>query len=761
MFALYGGMETIGRVAGPMIAGGIAGAIAGPASWRWVFVIIAFAGIPVAIVTFLLTEPRRGRNEMEAVLGGELAEDEAELPISLSVAFERLRKIRSFYFFLVGLAALGFALFSLPLFINLILKDTYGLNAWHRGIFGSAVAIPAIAALAIAAPRSDALFRRSPPAALVFVGAMIGISGLVTIIGLYMPNVWILGVFFALGGAISQAAFVSIVAVVNAVIPYRLRSHGTAMVGVYVSLFGGFFGAVLTGMLADAFGPRTALTVVVVPASIVGGVLIAYGARFVRGDISRCVEELLEEKAEADRVRVPEAVVAAIQVRNLDFAYGTVQVLFDVNLDVRKGETVALLGTNGAGKSTLLRVISGLGVASRGAVRFHGRTITYADPEVRSRIGIVQLMGGNAVFSTLTVQENLRMAAFRYDAHEAQRRAEAALERFPGLADRRRIRAGDLSGGQQQMLALAMALVNDPEVLIIDELSLGLAPVTVQGLLEIVARAQGAGHDDDHRRAVPQRRPGDRRSRDLHGEGPDPLRRSGRRARRARRPRPSRVPRSGGVTSLLGFAVPMQVVLSGAMRGLAIGVFAVGIILIYRSNRVFNFALGELGALAAAIFVRLTVNYHWNFYAALTLTTVAGLLLGGLLELALVPRLRRAPKVILTVATLGAAQVFLFLQGVLPNISSYEKFPTAFSKQWKVGGVVIRAEHLVAIVVLPALVIGLAWFLNRSKHGTAVRAAADNPDGRGCPGSASSGSRSWSGCSPVAWPRSPPCSAPR
>ena len=493
VFALYGGMETIGRVAGPMIAGGIAGAIAGPASWRWVFVIIAFAGIPVAIVTFLLTEPRRGRNEMEAVLGGELAEDEAELPISLSVAFERLRKIRSFYFFLVGLAALGFALFSLPLFINLILKDTYGLNAWHRGIFGSAVAIPAIAALAIAAPRSDALFRRSPPAALVFVGAMIGISGLVTIIGLYMPNVWILGVFFALGGAISQAAFVSIVAVVNAVIPYRLRSRGTAMVGVYVSLFGGFFGAVLTGMLADAFGPRTALTVVVVPASIVGGVLIAYGARFVRGDISRCVGELLEEKAEADRVRVPEAVVAAIQVRNLDFAYGTVQVLFDVNLDVRKGETVALLGTNGAGKSTLLRVISGLGVASRGAVRFHGRTITYADPEVRSRIGIVQLMGGNAVFSTLTVQENLRMAAFRYDAHEAQRRAEAALERFPGLADRRRMRAGDLSGGQQQMLALAMALVNDPEVLIIDELSLGLAPVTVQGLLEIVRELKEQG----------------------------------------------------------------------------------------------------------------------------------------------------------------------------------------------------------------------------------------------------------------------------
>ena len=87
-----------------------------------------------------------------------------------------------------------------------------------------------------------------------------------------------------------------------------------------------------------------------------------------------------------------------IQVRNLDFAYGKVQVLFDVNLEVQRGETLALLGTNGAGKSTLLRVISGLGVASRGVVRFNGRTVTYADPEVRVKIGIVQLIGGGATF---------------------------------------------------------------------------------------------------------------------------------------------------------------------------------------------------------------------------------------------------------------------------------------------------------------------------------------------------------------------------
>ncbi|MBV9952312.1 MAG: ATP-binding cassette domain-containing protein [Acidimicrobiia bacterium] len=179
---------------------------------------------------------------------------------------------------------------------------------------------------------------------------------------------------------------------------------------------------------------------------------------------------------------------------------------------------------------------------------------------------------------------------------------------------------------------------------------------------------------------------------------------------------------------MLAFDVPPQVILGGATRGLAIGVFAVGIILIFRSNRVINFALGELGAFCAAVFVRLTVNYHWNFYPALALAGAVGLLAGGLLELALVPRLGKAPKVILMVATIGAAQLLLFLQSVLPDISSYDRFPTAFTKQWTVGSVVIRAEHVVALVVLPLIVIGLAWFLNRTKHGTSVRAAADNPD---------------------------------
>jgi ABC-type branched-subunit amino acid transport system ATPase component len=268
------------------------------------------------------------------------------------------------------------------------------------------------------------------------------------------------------------------------------------MVGVYVFLFGGFFGAVLTGLLTDTLGRRGALALVVLPSTLIGGALIAYGSRYIRRDISQCVEELLEEQQEALRLRSASADGAdtpAIQVRNLDFSYGAVQVLFGIDLDVARGETVALLGTNGAGKSTLLRVISGLGVATRGVVRLDGRTITYCDPELRARIGIVQLMGGNAGFGSLSVDENLRMAGFRYSGPELDQRVAAAYERFPMLAERRKADARDLSGGQQQMLALAMALLPSPSVLVIDELSLGLVPIMVQELLATVQQLKAEG----------------------------------------------------------------------------------------------------------------------------------------------------------------------------------------------------------------------------------------------------------------------------
>ena len=171
------------------------------------------------------------------------------------------------------------------------------------------------------------------------------------------------------------------------------------------------------------------------------------------------------------------------------------QILFDVSFEVRRGEVLALLGTNGAGKSTLLRVVAGLGSPSRGVVRLDGRSITYLSPEVRSRLGIHMLPGGNGVFRDMTVRENLEMAIYNYRADRAdmERRIEAALELFPELAPRTSELASALSGGQQQLLALARTLACEPEILIIDELSLGLAPIMVERLVETILRLKEQG----------------------------------------------------------------------------------------------------------------------------------------------------------------------------------------------------------------------------------------------------------------------------
>ena len=379
IFAAYFSMEVAGRALAPLVAGGIAGAFAGDESWRWVFWILGIAGIPVAILTSRLPEPRRGRNEMEAVFGEALAVSGDEVPISLSVAFARLRKIKTFHFFLLGLSALGFALFTVPLFLNLILGDKFGLTAFERGLLGSAVVVPGLIFIAIVGRRVDATFRRSPPATMVLIGALIGAFGVFIAISVFMPTVALLGIFYAIGAGMAQAAFAVFQAPLASIIPYRLRSRGVAMIGVYIFVFGAFFGSILTGLIADEIGREGAVAVIVLPSTLIGGALIAYGGRYIRRDISLSVEELLEERTRwrawpHDPARVP-----VLQVRNLDFSYGQVQVLFDVDLDVHRGETLALLGTNGAGKSTLLRVISGLGVADRGVVRLNGRTVTYVD----------------------------------------------------------------------------------------------------------------------------------------------------------------------------------------------------------------------------------------------------------------------------------------------------------------------------------------------------------------------------------------------
>jgi ABC-type branched-subunit amino acid transport system ATPase component len=184
-----------------------------------------------------------------------------------------------------------------------------------------------------------------------------------------------------------------------------------------------------------------------------------------------------------------------LSCKGIDMAYGSVQILFGVDFEVAEGEIVALLGTNGAGKSTLLKGICGLVRPTGGTVTFKDEDITKLPADVTTHRGISLMPGGKGVFPTLSVAENLRLAAWtirRDPARIEEARAEVE-ELFPILASRSGQMAGNLSGGEQQMLALGGALMTRPELLMIDELSLGLAPTIVAQLLEVVREIHRRG----------------------------------------------------------------------------------------------------------------------------------------------------------------------------------------------------------------------------------------------------------------------------
>jgi len=185
---------------------------------------------------------------------------------------------------------------------------------------------------------------------------------------------------------------------------------------------------------------------------------------------------------------------AVLVCRGVDAGYDGVQVLFGVDLEVRRGEVLALLGTNGAGKSTLLRVVSGLLPATSGTVTYEGLDVTAVDAVAMARRGLAQVPGGRGVFPTLTVAEHLTVAAWMsHRSPDLAVRREQVLDRFPRLRERLDQPAGNLSGGEQQQLALGMALLSPPDLLVIDELSLGLAPTVVADLLDLVREINAAG----------------------------------------------------------------------------------------------------------------------------------------------------------------------------------------------------------------------------------------------------------------------------
>jgi ABC-type branched-subunit amino acid transport system ATPase component len=182
-----------------------------------------------------------------------------------------------------------------------------------------------------------------------------------------------------------------------------------------------------------------------------------------------------------------------LELSGVDLRHGRVQVLFDVDLAIAEHDFVALLGTNGAGKSTVLRAVSGLSGVAGGTIRFAGEDITGLAPDEIAARGLGHVPGGRGTLPDLTVMENLRLGGHLLGRSARDAGIARVMELFPWMTDRPTQLAGTLSGGEQQMLAIARALVTQPRLLMVDELSLGLAPVIVEQLMSLLASLHAAG----------------------------------------------------------------------------------------------------------------------------------------------------------------------------------------------------------------------------------------------------------------------------
>ncbi len=186
--------------------------------------------------------------------------------------------------------------------------------------------------------------------------------------------------------------------------------------------------------------------------------------------------------------------MAVLEVRDLSAGYGEVQILWDLSFRLEAGQLTALIGANGSGKTTTLRAVLGLIRPWRGAIFFDGRDVTMLPPHRKAAMGLIMVPEGRQLFADMTVMENLEMGAVTGRARPRFRQnLDRVFDLFPRLKERRNQKAGTLSGGEQQMLAIARALMAEPQILFLDELSLGLSPLLVLNLFESIRRLKSEG----------------------------------------------------------------------------------------------------------------------------------------------------------------------------------------------------------------------------------------------------------------------------
>jgi branched-chain amino acid transport system ATP-binding protein len=486
VFSFHRAANAVGQFVGPLAAG----VIAFYTSWRVPFFIFAVPTLILVVLGLRMKEPVRGAHEREAMGASDEAIATEEAPPSFAEGWRMVNKIESLRRIFYALPFLAAALIG---FVSLasLKYNSLGLDERGRG-FAAAAAEPfALLGLYYGARIGTRLIVKDPGLVLRFISVVAFVTSVLAAVFAFAPNVPV-AILANIGISISLAIVgPGVLASLSLAIPPRARSLGFSMGSLWV-LPGVIVFVPLVGWLGDQFGISWGMFLMT-PIFLIGGLIIASAGHVIGRDIKQ-VWTTAAARSEVMYDR-RQGKVKLLLVRSLDVSYDGVQVLFDVDFEIDQGEIVALLGTNGAGKSTLLKAICGVQQADKGAVVFDGRDITHAPPNEVTAHGITMVPGGQGVFPSLTVAENLRVAGWldRRKSKDLRDRTDRVLEMFPVLRDRLDDPAANLSGGQQQMLALGMAFLAKPQLIMIDELSLGLAPVIVEQILPIVQALRDQG----------------------------------------------------------------------------------------------------------------------------------------------------------------------------------------------------------------------------------------------------------------------------
>ncbi|MGH9195313.1 MAG: ATP-binding cassette domain-containing protein, partial [Acidimicrobiia bacterium] len=374
--------------------------------------------------------------------------------------------------------------------MSVFYDEVFGLGPTARGLIGAFDEPVEIIGLLIGATISNRLLRYRPGRVITYVG-LVAVLQAASFALISMAPFWPVAVALSYArGFIGAILGPALLALISMTIPPRIRGFALSTFAVFA--IPGLAAGPLFGFISDTFGLRLGL-LVMAPVFLIGALIITTAGASAEADIRAATAASMASHISRESKKQGKAKL--LVVKDLDVHYDSVQVLFNVDFEVEEGEIVALLGTNGAGKSTLLRAIAGTTPPSNGAIFFDGEDITQLPPSAHAARGIVSVPGGKGVFPSLTVAEHLRIAAWmhRTDPEYVRTASERVLEFFPPLKARMSEPALNLSGGEQQMLVLGQAFLSRPRFLMIDELSLGLAPAVISQLLDVVRAIHGLG----------------------------------------------------------------------------------------------------------------------------------------------------------------------------------------------------------------------------------------------------------------------------